>query len=672
MTRLADFETHLAIFAEGISGQRYQIRDDETLANPFGHNPNRIPVFAHRILYLPREFNFFSSEEANRQAYLLLALLQLGHFEFGTFDFDMHKVRESFPSLQTSRSYLGDRESELGQLYRYFDNPVVARRLFCVIESERVERRLLAKYPGTKKYRDGFQSYVDSIHESNSSRPVDSVIRDLSGHLRGVPARKSPYLKLVLQAVSPQANVHDSISATVDCYNAIQHLLQDEELSSADAETSLQHLSLDVLQRQSKLDEWERELAGIDSEFAKVEMLDALVEASDVEEYSRALESFQADRELLAKRRARIERLAIVEKSSLGILAKRTADTSVSYRYDEWDYLNKVWLRNWCVLHEFVLPKDVTSETAELIQTVRPHVRSVRKLFEQLRPTGMKRAKHQADGDELDLDRTVDMRVDRKSRTSIDDRVYSRRAQTSRDIATLVLVDLSASTDSPITNSENALPQIRATDFKAQDLRDPYFDDDYLNGRLDFNPVHMQESASKRVIDVMREAVLLLATALESLNDTFAVYGFSGYGKDNVEFYVAKEFHRKLALPEIGAFTSLEPKRSTRMGPAIRHAINKLIGTGSAMKVLLIVSDGFPQDCDYGPDRTSHEYGVQDTAMALREAAYKRIQSFCVTVDHAGHDYLRKMCPRDRYLVIEDLESLPLELNRAYRRLVAR
>jgi nitric oxide reductase NorD protein len=62
----------------------------------------------------------------------------------------------------------------------------------------------------------------------------------------------------------------------------------------------------------------------------------------------------------------------------------------------------------------------------------------------------------------------------------------------------------------------------------------------------------------------------------------------------------------------------MKPKRSTRMGPAIRHTVRKLIASGNALKVLLIISDGFPQDCDYGPERGEHEYGVQDTARALR------------------------------------------------------
>jgi nitric oxide reductase NorD protein len=107
------------------------------------------------------------------------------------------------------------------------------------------------------------------------------------------------------------------------------------------------------------------------------------------------------------------------------------------------------------------------------------------------------------------------------------------------------------------------------------------------------------------------------------------------------------------------------------MGPAIRHSIRKLVRTASPLKVLIVVSDGFPQDCDYGPDRADHEYGVADTAKALEEAGRAGIETFCVTVDRAGHDYLKRMCAAERYLVIDEIEALPLELTKVYQKLTS-
>ncbi len=160
-----------------------------------------------------------------------------------------------------------------------------------------------------------------------------------------------------------------------------------------------------------------------------------------------------------------------------------------------------------------------------------------------------------------------------------------------------------------------------------------------------------------------------MCDALEVLGDSYAIYGFSGYGHEEVEFYVAKEFEQALSASVLGAIAAMKPHRSTRMGPAIRHSIRKLERQDARLKVLIILSDGYPQDWDYGPDRTDNEFGIQDTAKALEEAARAGIETFCITIDPSGHDYLRRMCPDRRYLVIDQVETLPGELSKVYRAL---
>ena len=160
-----------------------------------------------------------------------------------------------------------------------------------------------------------------------------------------------------------------------------------------------------------------------------------------------------------------------------------------------------------------------------------------------------------------------------------------------------------------------------------------------------------------------------MAEALEALGDHYAIYGFSGYGRDQVDFFVAKEFADRYDERVQGRIAAIKPHRSTRMGPAIRHAMRKLERQEARLKTLLLLSDGYPQDYDYGKDRKSKDYGIQDTMMALHEARLKGIQTFCITVDPSGHDYLREMCPDHQYLVLEDIASLPKELPKIYRAL---
>ena len=88
-------------------------------------------------------------------------------------------------------------------------------------------------------------------------------------------------------------------------------------------------------------------------------------------------------------------------------------------------------------------------------------------------------------------------------------------------------------------------------------------------------------------------------------------------------------------------------------------------------RVLVVVTDGYPQDQDYGPDPRDRSYGLHDTAQALREAARAGVAAFCLSLDQAAHDYLRGVCPAQRYLVIDDVQALPERLSRVYRRLSA-
>src|SRR5690606_15990383 len=129
-----------------------------------------------------------------------------------------------------------------------------------------------------------------------------------------------------------------------------------------------------------------------------------------------------------------------------------------------------------------------------------------------------------------------------------------------------------------------------------------------------------------------------------------------------------KEQKDDRVLKRIG---SIEPIRSTRMGPAIRHTIHKLDEYDAKVKILILVSDGRPQDHGYGRDRTEKEYAVHDTKQALNEARRLGITPFLTTVDKEGHDYLKQMCDDIGYEVVDDIESLPRRLPTLYRHLAA-
>jgi nitric oxide reductase NorD protein len=174
--------------------------------------------------------------------------------------------------------------------------------------------------------------------------------------------------------------------------------------------------------------------------------------------------------------------------------------------------------------------------------------------------------------------------------------------------------------------------------------------------------------SQKRIIDIEKEALILLAEALGALGDRYGIFGFSGCGRNQVDFYTIKECSQRYTNQVKARIGAIEPKGSTRMGTALRHCRAKLGKEDARRKNLFLISDGFPQDQDYGYDRTSHEYGVQDTAQALAELEKEGTFTYCITVDRRGEDYLRKMCPEARYMVIHDILSLPEVLLKLYRK----
>ena len=352
-------------------------------------------------------------------------------------------------------------------------------------------------------------------------------------------------------------------------------------------------------------------------------------------------------------------------------LAEAGLDREQVFYYDEWDHELAGYRRRWCHLREKAIEPPgaaangaMASSDRFVDETRRLHadlLRRVRKQFELLKPEAFRRMRRLIEGEELDLDRVVETHVDRRAGRPPDGAVYMSRRRQHRDVAAAFLLDMSASTDAeaPVDEPEPVLGHEPEPEYVG------VFDDfDWPDNPQPLPP-------GRRVIDIEKESLVLMADALETLGDDYAIYGFSGFGRKEVEFFVAKEFDDDYDREAEDRIAAMEPKRSTRMGPAIRHAAAKLAEREAKVKVLLILSDGYPQDFDYGSDRASRVYGIRDTMVALRETERQGISTFCITVDPAGHDYLREMCPERRYLVIDEIAALPSQLPKVYRGLTA-
>jgi hypothetical protein len=339
----------------------------------------------------------------------------------------------------------------------------------------------------------------------------------------------------------------------------------------------------------------------------------------------------------------------------------------VVYRYDEWDYLMRDYRVHWCLLREKPVEGEEAGFVAGVLQEDAALISQIRKQFQLLKPEMFKKLKRRDHGEEIDIDAAIEGFVDRRVTGVAPERVYIKRDKREREVSTIFLLDLSASTDDPIEQpSPMAAPAVQR-----QPPRDPrsgfsgLVKDDGFYAPLFASD--QQKPQAQRIIDVEKEALVVMAEALESIGDEYAIYGFSGYGRDNVEFFVVKAVEERYSEAVKRRIDVLKPYRSTRMGPPIRHAIQKLHRRPARLKTLIVLSDGYPQDFDYGKDRRGKDYGIQDTKVALQEARRKGIHTFCITVDREGKAYLPEMCGEDKFIVIENVARLPQLLPKIYR-----
>jgi Mg-chelatase subunit ChlD len=290
-------------------------------------------------------------------------------------------------------------------------------------------------------------------------------------------------------------------------------------------------------------------------------------------------------------------------------------------RYPEWDYTVQDYRVNWCRVVE--RPADSGSDewVSGTLTTHRSRIRSLRRFFESVRPPAMRRLAGQADGDDLDLDALVRRAAEQAAGFEGSDRIYIRREKKERDVAALLLVDVSGST----------------------------------GRRLE---------SGRRVIDVERESLVLLCEALEAVGDQYALYAYSGQGRGSVDLLTIKSFDERLGAPTAQRLGGLSPRQQNRDGAAIRHTVALLKKREVKTRLLILLNDGRPLDGEY-----KDEYALEDTKAALLEARRQGIHPFCVTIDREADSYVRRMYGDVHYTVIDRVESLPVRLPRIYQRL---
>lgn len=674
--KLADIEAPLALFTEGIAGHYLHLRSrDEFSLNPRLNIDLTTTTQTHDSVFLPEQL---ATDHSG--AYRVLVMQQLGQRECGTFRFRLEEALTRIPTLAERYQRPPDYSPRTGDyrlLFDCFSLPALAERLFLCFEHMRIQGHLLRSYPGLTRHLELFQQQQLQDQEIKTD-----LLGVAEGWLLGDeidplaatdPTWADLYQRLQQLALQVDHSVYDSVAQLCACYEGVcaQYSIgSDHEFANTDESL------VDWLNREQRLEDWQEELEQLEEQLEAQGSTAPLMPEEDVEAVpgeagDGGIREPDLDITDAKEQRDNLQRRMDMERSSIQHAIGPDRTEARSFRYDEWDYLNRQYLRAWCRVFEepLHLPDNEPNEAqleavARLKSVIRDYQPMVQRQLEQIRPAGLERVRRVQDGDELDLNAVIEARQDIRAGQSPDERVYSRKERINRDVCAAFLVDLSASTDDPIKPPEPRDWSDYDPD-KEVDLRAGWYSG--------LEPEEEEPSEPERkIIDLEQEAMVVMAAALDALGDHYGIYGFSGYGKDCVEIFVAKEFTDGFSRQTLHSIAAMRPRGSTRMGPAIRHSSQKLMASGHAMKVLIVISDGFPQDSDYGPERGNHSYGVEDTARALLEAQQKGVETFCITVDKSGHDYLKKMCPDARYLVLDEIEDLPEQLTKVYTALTGR
>ena len=329
-----------------------------------------------------------------------------------------------------------------------------------------------------------------------------------------------------------------------------------------------------------------------------------------------------------------------------------------TFVYDEWDFRAGDYKPRWCVVRQKMMSEGDPNFFAGTLHSYGGLVTRIKRQFEMMVPEMFRKVRKLEDGEEIDIDDLIEAIVDMKTGASPSDKFYWRRNKVQREVAAAFLIDTSASTAEAIDEGKRT-----ADDWDAPD--DPVEYMVWLRTRRG----EAARRSYKRIIDVEKEAIVLIVNALEAIGDIYGIYGFSGYGRENVEYYTIKDLDEAFSDRVKRRIDRVAPLHATRMGPAIRHTTAKLEKVDARTKILFLVSDGRPQDRGYSREGVEKEYAVHDTRMALEEARRKDINAFCLTVDKNGHDYLKTMCADMGYEVLDNIYDLPERLLYLYRRL---
>jgi hypothetical protein len=588
-----------------------------------------------RNIYLPEEIDLLDRPADNAALYKLLIRLEAGSIEFGTYELDVEKAlagtkHAPLPPITQNLTT----ESDLARLIRRFERPDMALDMFTLFEHGRIARNVHQRYPGL--FRRLTAALGDRHLQDRTGYRTGGTLLPLYRHLvmnenlvadPGLNAMGQAMKKALDQVVASGDNAAESSARlVVEFYAQMAGYVAANEKDAFDPlvlpfgrrldpslfgsfHTTYHRLAADIRTHLAQ-----RNLRTYRSDIQRLLVRQGgEVSAADIRPLivNPATRSTPVDLSWLD--------LASLECSHHHGQSASTDDDANAFRYREWDWCMGDYLSD----HVRVVEREVNGINPEFyrqtIHDFRGLVKRIRYAFELLRPEEMTILRQWRDGDAFDYRALLNYILDKRAGLMPSDRLFIKRIKRIRDVAALLLVDLSRST------------------------------------------ANAADDRGTRVLDVEKQAIVLLCEAWKVVGDRFAIAGFSGTGPLGVDYFRIKDLNTPFDDAVKGRIGAMAPQRSTRMGAAIRHATALFATVQARVRLMIILGDGFPNDLAY-----KGAYAVEDTRRAVVEARAAGIHVKAITVNVSANDQLDQLYGRNHHTRIGNVHDLPDKLVRVY------
>ena len=640
-----DVSTRLRYYLRGISGEQVDLSVDATAYTDTTH------------FYLPPALSLLDQQVHNRLLYKFILTLHWGFCCLGTFRLRQTLFASAKPESAV-RSENFDEPNDRSQAFTKFEKPELAADLFFLTETRRVMAWIKKDLPGLarefshlgdefiKKY--GILGDEDDLSARISWLGIFALFAG-AAFPPGVEQKLNPPATLMNSSEMVSADlerIYTSIDLNGEKYvrPPLMNLLGRHDFTKADNEIRRKRVvmkenfisllqSLDRTVGGHPQNEGNQHLPGsVDkamvvlnnqSEANGDHRLSALLNNPEVEipdELSELIRNIEKDLGHIPPSYFS----AASGAPGRGFNRQDQVDSGLEESFetnhmvfDEWDYRRDGYRKNWCRIFERELPVLHSSFVNLTLEKHRGILLKLRRQFEMMK-TSEHFVRRQREGEDLDLDAIVEARGDKRAGISPSSKLFVRLQRNDRDIATIFLVDMSNSTEGWVGT-------------------------------------------------VIKEALVLLCEVMDVAGDAYGILGFSGMRRSRCDLYRIKSIEEPYNQTIHQRINSVLPREYTRMGPAIRYACEKLKTHEARTRLLVVITDGKPEDYD----DYKGEYAIEDTKKALMEARGSGLHTFCITVDREAQEYLPQMFGIGNYIFIDEIDKLPARMIDMYRLLTA-